>query len=392
MRARNMGLLPSEHDQRASGPATPAVIEGDRLSSIRPCEPADLSRVAALFEKTFRRGNRSDTAALTTYLHSLLFEQPGHDADITSQVSIAGNGELIGFICILPVRMSLGERSVRAALAGSLMVDEPQKYPLAGAGLLRSFIKGPQELSFSETSNEISLRMWEALKGSIAPLFSLEWIRLLRPAGAALAFLRDAMPAAGVLRPLASPADYLLRTVTGPAALNRVDAAIEDVAADDPALSSLIIRLAGQYRLAPQWSPEYLRWLFSLAGEKERYGPLICKIARDRRGREAGCFLYYARPGGVAFVLQLLAEAREAGQVVDALLADAHARGCVALRGRLQPELIGPLQLRNCFFVNRSSLTYKTKDADILAAIRNGDALLTGLSGESWTRLIGGFA
>lgn len=359
---------------------------------MRPCEPADLSRVAALFEKTFRRRQRSDTADLTTYLHSLLFEQPERDADITSQVSVARNGELLGFICILPVRMGLGGRPVRAALAGSLMVGEPEKHPLAGAGLLRSFIKGPQELSFSETSNAISLRMWEALGGSIAPLFSLEWIRLLRPAAAALAFLRDAIPAARLLRPLASPADYLLRAVTGPTELHPVDAAVEDTAADDPALQSLIIRLAGQYRLAPQWSPDGLRWMLSLAGEKERYGPLICKIVRNRRGREAGCFLYYARPGGFAFVLQLLAETSEAGRVVDALLADAQARGCVALRGRLQPELIGPLQLRNCFFVNRSSLTYKTKDPEILAAIRSGDALLTGMSGESWTRLIGGFA
>lgn len=325
-------------------------------------------------------------------MNTLLFEHPWRDPDITSKVCIARNGELIGFVCILPVRMSLAGRPVRAALAGSLMVDEPDKYPLAGASLLRAFIKGPQELSFSDTSNAVSLRMWEALRGSSAPLYSLEWVRLLQPAGAAFAFLREMKPAVAVLRPLAGAADHLMRAVNGPTKLNSVDAAVTLTAIDDPALLSLIIGLAGHYRLAPQWSPDDLRWMLSLAAEKERYGPLICKIVSNKQGRQIGCFLYYARPAGIAYVLQVFAEPGEVGRVLDALFADAHAQSFVALRGRIQPELLGPLEVRNCYFVNRSSLTYKVKDPEILATIHGGNALLTGLSGKSWTRLIGGFA
>lgn len=392
MRALTRGSLPSEPEIGASGPAAPAVAAGDRVSSMRPCEPADLPQIAGLFAKTFRRKKHSDTVAIAAYLHGLLFGHPWRDAEITSQVSVAGNGELLGFICILPMRMRVGERPLRAALAGSLMVNEPDKHPLVGASLLRSFIKGPQELSFSETSNAISVRMWDALGGRSAPLFSLEWVRLLRPAGAAFALLRETIPAAAALRPLASAADYLARAATGPPDLNPVDASIDPVASDDAALHDLIIRLTAHYRLAPRWSPDDLRWMLSLAGEKDRYGPLICKIIRGRRGREIGCVFYYAQPRGIAYVLQVLAEPAERSRVLDAVFADVHAAGCVALRGRLQPELLGPLQSRNCFFVNRSSLTYKAKDPEILDAVRGADALLTGLSGESWTRLIGGFA
>lgn len=392
MRAQDMGPPPSEGNRRGSSPAAPAVIESARLASIRPCEPADLPRVAALFGKTFRGKHRSDTAALTTYLHSLIFEHPWRDPEITSQVSIARDGKFHGFIGILPVHMSLGGRAVRAALAGSLMVDEPEKHPLAGATLLRSFIKGPQELSFSETSNAVALRMWDALGGSTAPLFSLEWIRLLRPSGAAFAFLHEKVPAAALLRPLAAAADFVVRAIAKAPDLSSGDAAVQEVPIDDSALLTLIISLTANYRLAPRWSTDDLHWMLSLAGEKERYGPLICKIVRDKQGRDIGCFLYYARPSGIAFVLQVLAKPAAVGRVLDALFADAHARGCVALRGRLQPELLGPLQVRSCIFINRSSLTYKTKDPEILTAVGCADALLTGLSGESWTQLIGGFA
>lgn len=373
------------------GPAAPAVIESDRLASMRPCEPADVPRVAGLFEKTFR-GKQRDTAALVPYLNKLLFEHPWRDPEIASQVSIARNGELRGFICILPVRMRLGDRPVRAALAGSLMVDEPEKYPLAGAALLRAFIKGPQELSFSETSNAISLRMWDALRGSTAPLFSLEWIKPLRPVGAAYAFLREKVSATALLRPLVGAAEHVVRVMSKSSDRSADDAVMESVASDDPILLDLIVRLTADYQLAPRWSADDLRWMLSLAGEKERYGPLFCKIVRGRQGKAIGCCLYYARPGGIAFVLQVLAERAQAGRVLDALFADAHALGCVALRGRLQPELLGWLQVRNCIFVNRSSLTYKTKDQEILAVVHSADGLLTGLSGESWTKLIGGFA
>lgn len=387
-----MSLPSSEGSQETSRPAAPAVVENDRLATIRPCEPADLTRVAELFEKTFRGKRRCDAAALATYLGTLLFEHPWRDPEIASLVSSTRSGALRGFIGILPAHMRLGDRPVRAALAGSLMVDEPEKHPLAGASLFRAFIKGPQELSFSETSNAISLRLWDALGGSTAPLFSLEWIKPLRPAAAAYAFLREKVSAAALLRPLVGAAEHVVRAMTKLPDPHAGDVAIVNVAFDDAPLLDLIIKLTANFRLAPRWETDDLRWMLSLAGEKERYGPLICKIVRGKQGKEIGCFLYYARPGGIAFVLQVFSERAHRARVVDALFADAYAFSCVALRGRLQPELLGVLQVRDCVFVNRSSLTYKTRDREILAAVHDADGLLTGLSGESWTRLIGGFA
>jgi hypothetical protein len=302
---------------------------------------------------------------------------------------VGRDGIVNGFLCVLPVRLTFDGKPVRAAVASSLMVDEPEKNPLAGARLLRWFLKGPQDLSFSETSNEIARSMWERLGGRAAPGYSMEWVRPLRPASAAYALLRDAAPEARFLRPLLSVVDYAVGRRLPP--VNAVSARAETIAADDPALLSLIVRLAGSYRLAPAWSHEDLSWLLRQAREKARFGPLVCKIVRGRKDRPLGCFLYYARPGGVAFVLQALAEPGEIAAVVDALLADARETGCVAVRGRTNPELLGPLQQRACLFVHRSSLTYHAKDDAVARAISSGEALLTGLCGESWTRLVGGF-
>ena len=52
-----------------------------------------------------------------------------------------------------------------------------------------------------------------------------------------------------------------------------------------------------------------------------------------------GCYLYYGRPRGIAWVLQILAQPKHTDAVVNNLLAHAGAHGCVAVRGRTQPSL-----------------------------------------------------
>jgi hypothetical protein len=62
----------------------------------------------------------------------------------------------------------------------------------------------------------------------------------------------------------------------------------------------------------------------------------------------------------------------------------------VAVRGRSQPHLLDALLRRRCVMLHRASTMVLTSDPELLQAVRAGDALLTGLAGESWSRLIGG--
>jgi hypothetical protein len=88
-------------------------------------------------------------------------------------------------------------------------------------------------------------------------------------------------------------------------------------------------------------------------------------------------------------VLQILASPGSADAVFSSLLTHAATLGAVALRGRAQPNLLASLLRNHCVLFQRSSTTVYSKNADLLAAIRSGDAFIVGLAGEAWTRLIG---
>ena len=157
------------------------------MSEIRPCLAEDIPAVADLFQKTFRNARRPPPPALQSVLRELFFEHPWQDPELPSRVSEA-DGKLIGFIGVLPVHMSFRGRKLRAAVPSSIMVDDPQKHPLAGAKLMRAFLNGPQDLSFSEPISPLAQTMWEKAGGETAPSESMEWLRVLRPVGLALAF------------------------------------------------------------------------------------------------------------------------------------------------------------------------------------------------------------
>ena len=119
------------------------------------------------------------------YFDELVFDGQLHRGEARSRVFVDAAGEVRGFIGVWPRPMLLQGRSIEAAAAGSLMVERPEQHPTAGARLLRAFLSGPQDLSFSETSNDISQRMWQKAGGERLTATSVDWLRILRPAGLA---------------------------------------------------------------------------------------------------------------------------------------------------------------------------------------------------------------
>lgn len=384
--AHNVQRSPVIHD---------ATREAARVKScrpgLRPCEPPDLQDVARLFAQRFRRNRKNRIDQIERHFHEILFNHPWRDRELTSYVSVAEDGRLDGFIGVLPVRMEIDGRPIRAAVGCSLMVEDPQKNPLLGARLLRTFLNGPQDLSFSDTSGIVTTPMWERLGGSVATAYSFEWVRLLRTAEGACALLGRTAHVS--LLPVAKAIDYALIAGGKFQPLKPVKALVEQADPETPTFQACFLRLAHQYRLRLQGAGDEIAWLLRQGRWKSQYGSLVCKLVHEAGTGPVGCFLYHAPPMGVVSVLQILAMPGKAGLVLDALFKNALESGHVAVRGRTQPELIGPLQLRHCYFRSKSSwLTFKAKDPDVLAAIRSGEALLTGLSGESWTQLVGGLA
>ena len=148
-------------------------------------------------------------------------------------------------------------------------------------------------------------------------------------------------------------------------------------------------RFAATYALHPDWDRDSLAFILRHSAQKSRHGTLYRRMVYGPNKAPAGCYLYYGRPGGIAWVLQVLALPDAVDRVVSNMMAHASALGVVALRGRTQPNLLEPLLRNGCLLFQRSSTTVYSKNADLIAAISSGDAFIIGLAGEGWTRLIG---
>lgn len=360
-------------------------------TGIRPLEPDDIPAVASMFQKIMLGSRKPAPASLGQCLRETFLDHPEFDPELPSRVYIDTAGRIGGFIGVLASPMTFRGERLRAAIAGSLMVEDPVQNPLAGARLLRSVRSGPQDLSISETANDVSMGMWERMGDSAVAGYSLQWVRVFRPAAFATAMASDRMGAARLLGPVAAMTDLSVGRFIGMSSDSAQAKPPRHKTSDisGSALADLIAELAQDYALRPRWDGDTLEWMLDQAATKPRYGAMRSHIVQTQRGRALGCYIYYLRPGGVAWVLQILAHPKAYAAVVESLLENAREAGAAAIRGRAQPDTIVPLMRRKAFFVCNASTVVHTARSDLLDAVHAGDALITGLAGESWIRLIG---
>ncbi|HEU5358565.1 MAG TPA: GNAT family N-acetyltransferase [Gemmatimonadales bacterium] len=354
------------------------------VETVRSFRAADIPEVVALRRRVFRYSERNTDAALTEYFERM-FCRPRSAVDgLPSLVHVDGQGRVLGFLGVFPRQMRFRDERILVAVATQLMVA-PESRGLAGRALVRAFLRGPQDLSFSDTANDAARRLWVSLGANVSPAPSLSWTQVLRPwrhlgaeashDGAGLV-VRAALYAA---RPLLSVADLLLtrRPSARPVALTepfdptRVAAVAEDV--------------LGGYGLRPVYDAETLAWLLAQAAEKREYGTLDGRIVRGDDGSVAGWFLYYRNRTGMSQVLQVAAQPRDRGLVLDAMLEHARQHGVVALAGPLDPGTIHEAAIRRSTLRHEGPwVLFSSQRRDLMQAIAGGDAYLSRLEGEWW--------
>ncbi|ATU93874.1 hypothetical protein [Phyllobacterium zundukense] len=363
------------------------------MSEIRNITPRDIPAVANMFWGMFKTEKTSVPQSLVDYLSKLYLNPSRGDSDIISQVHIRSDGVLNGFIGSIPLRMSLDGSLVRAAICGPLMVEDHAADPLAGARLLRAFLAGPQDVSLSETANETSRIMWSKLRGTVLPTYSLEWVRVFRPAAFAIELAAGRFHGMRLLAPLAVPLDALgfkLASRSHPESAPGSEVnGFTDSDIDCDALVGIIPSLVERFGLRPAWEASDLRDILDGATPKSTYGPMHCRVVRARHGAPIGAYLYHGSPGRIARVLQILAMKEREGAVLDCLLDHARALGAVAIRARTQPYLLQAMMVRQGLFFQRSSTVVHSRDARVLSAFSDGNAFFNGLAGEAWNRLNG---
>lgn len=369
---------------------TLCVKEG-KLGEVRPCEREDLPAVADLFQRVFRRTGTSAPESLRHYLQELYFEHPWQDPRCTSFVHVSGGGQLGGFIGAFPLRLCLGDRPLLAAVAGSFMVDHEVAGPLVGAKLLRTLLHGGQDLTLSDSANEVSRKMWEAAGGATCFAQSLSWIRPLRPGQLALGALvrRKIVPrlVGSTLMYPTRACDWMAARIVKPL----MPKSPEGFTDTDLALGELLQSLQGlerQYALRPYYDGASLAWVLDQAHRKNQYGPLHMRAVRDASGRVVGWFMYYVQPGKMARVLQLGALPHAMRATADRLTLHAWEQGAAAVEARISPRWIAPLYRRDGVFLQRRPyVVMHAQRPELTEALDHGDAFFSRLEGEWWTKL-----
>ncbi|MEO5656121.1 MAG: GNAT family N-acetyltransferase [Nitrospiria bacterium] len=363
-------------------------------AAIRPIQVGDLPQVLDLYRRVFGTSRIDAPArakAHATYLEEIFFGHPWIEKDLPSLV-YQDRGRIIGCLGVMPRRMSIGGRPLRAAVSHHFMVDPERRSTLAGVSLLRAFFAGPQDLSLAE-GNTASRKIWEALGGTTALLYSLRWVRPLRPSRYLLACAADrGLPGAVdlALRPLCRMVDTAASGISHRLFRFRTESREGAALSADDLLGRLGEFSRGR-ALRPEYDEPALRWLLGLLGRKKGRGTLRYVAVHNPQGARLGWYLYYVNPGGMSEVLQLVATRETARDVLGHLFADAWRRGAVAVSGQLDPPLMPAFVEANCHYRGGSWMLAHSAHHDVLHALHAGDAFFSRLEGEWWIGLQGGW-
>src|SRR3989442_1191402 len=163
--------------------------EGDAVERVRPMTERDVTQVVELYERVFVRPTAGGPQSVGEYLREILFRNPWRDDALPSLVYEDGAGRIAGCLGVMPRRMLLEGRPIRAAISHTFMVEPGSRSSLAALALARAFLSGGQDLSIPEGGSP-SRRILDRFGGSTSLLFSLRWTRPLRPTRFLLSLLK----------------------------------------------------------------------------------------------------------------------------------------------------------------------------------------------------------
>jgi hypothetical protein len=354
------------------------------MSAIRPLERADLPQVVSLYEHVARSGSRTAPSGLADYFERTFLDHPWADPELPSLVYADGE-RILGFLGSSVRRLELEGRPLRMGISGQLITEPEVRKRAAGAFLMREYMSGAQDLTITDTASEVVRRIWEGVGGETSQLACVGWVRVFRPAQFAAAYrARQTVEPSRRAR-----ISHALDTVSSPLAGRALRPSPPvGVEAEELTAARLVEHLgevARNVRLRPAYDEQFAEWLLREVAAVRSRGILVKRLVRTSDGRVRGWYVYYRVPGGISQVLQVAADERDAGEVLDHLLRDAYDGRSAALQGRLESHIREPLSQRRALFHQSGYLALiHARDRELLHAIQGGQALLTRLEGEWW--------
>lgn len=361
------------------------------MGRIRPLATDDIPSIVHLYEMIYGRGVGTSSQGFREYLSRVFLHSPWADPELPSLVYQEEGGEIVGFIGVIPRRMVFQERPIRVAVSTSFMVHPDWRRTLAGVLLQKAFFSGPQDLSLTDGANDASRIVWEKLGGIAAPLYGLWWTRVLRPAQFALNVVKRKREYLSPFFTAVKPVSWVIDEGMSWLKPNDFDKQLGNTSSHDldvePLLDS-IRKFSKGDALYPSYDLHTLSWFLNIACEKQQYGPLRKSVVRNEQGEIIGWFLYYLKPSGTGHVLQFMSAKESVHHVLSHLFLDARRAGASAITGRIEPRFVSQFSEAYCYFQAGTWMLLHAVDHDLLHAICRGEAFLSGLEGERWTRFL----
>jgi hypothetical protein len=353
--------------------------------TIRPFTEADIQQAADLHRRGFQLPEHpGQREAYRNYFADTFLNSDWTDADCPSLVAADDDGRIAGFLGVVTRTLSLGGAPVRAALSSQFVVDPDARTRLVGVALLKRFLSGPQDLSFTDEAVERSAVLWERLGGVRSPIHSLHWILPLRPAALLLWRMRRQGEAIRprLAQPFASAGDGLINLLTRRGRRPN-QAGLRPQPQSPERLAEHLRALRNEWPLIPDYRPEHLERLIDIARSRVAFGQFQSVSLHKPNGSVAGWYMYYADPGGLSEVIQLASRAGMEADVFSHLTRQALADGSAGLIGRMDPRFqraiarnISAVSPRECFMLVHS------RNPTLVRLITSGFAFLSRLEGE----------
>lgn len=368
------------------------VADNQPSAGIRPMTTADVEAVAGLFRKRFPPRRSIAPDGLIRAIGDLYLPRAEISKEVASLVSYTEDGVLNGFIGAHPMPFLVDGKAYMAALCGGHMVDQTRADKLVGPRLLRTLLKGQQDLSISDTANAISDAMWRRMKAEVLPDYSLEWVRVFRPASFLAQVVGRRWPRAlrsfghpWVTRPFDKIGKKFLPFL---GEVEPSHCAERDIP-DDEEFADVLRQFTSHFSACPNWSRMPLSEMVARARLKPDFGDLSRRLV-THAGKPIGVYHLHAKPKGIGRVLQITSAPGAERRVIDRIFKTAREWELAGVQGRTQPALLSAMMARRCVFSNMSSTAVHARDANLLVPFQRGDAFLNGFAGEGWTPFFGG--
>lgn len=366
------------------------------MAGIRPLIDADVPRVADLIWNVLHGHKGGAPSSLQNYVQDLFLRNPWFDEGIVPRVYEDAQGKIVGFFGAVPRRMTLQGKPIRLAFGSNFVMDPGSRASMAAIQLVRAFMKGPQDISITDSANENSRQLLRSLGFHVVPVYSLQWARPLRPALYAVDTLSRlkkgaAMAAIGsIAKPFCRLADAVA-TSAGFSPFHQSQSESADENLDTGTLLRCLADIPAKHWMLPEYDQGSLNWLFDFIDKRKALGEIRKAVVSDK-GKIVGWYVYGIGSGGMGEVLQIGAASSSVGVVLDHLFYDGWKRGLIGLQGRMEPQFMEELTAKMCFFFRHGSWTLiHSNKPEVITSLQSGTAFFSRLEGE-WSLRHGGIA